>query len=78
MCFVVSQAMRLKSDDTKFIELRAHGGWLSMLNTEVRPFFLMCVYTYVCVLVFFLGRFDIFSYNTMHPHFFNVFCFSPA
>lgn len=28
-------AMRLKSDDTKFIELRAHGGWLSMLNTEL-------------------------------------------
>lgn len=29
-----SQGMRLKSD-TKIIELRAHGGWLSLLNTEV-------------------------------------------
>ncbi|CAN0438268.1 unnamed protein product, partial [Scytosiphon promiscuus] len=26
--------MRLKSD-TKIVELRAHGGWLSLLNTEL-------------------------------------------
>lgn len=30
----VFQGLRLKSDDGP-IELRAHGGWLSMLNTEV-------------------------------------------
>ena len=34
------QALRLKSDQgangSEVVELRAHGGWLSMLNTEVR------------------------------------------
>ncbi len=32
--FLPYQGMYLKSD-SKVIELRAHGGWLSLLNTEV-------------------------------------------
>lgn len=30
----LSQGVRLKSD-SKIVELRAHGGWLSLVNTEV-------------------------------------------
>lgn len=36
---IVYQALRLKSEEgageEDVVELRAHGGWLSMLNTEV-------------------------------------------